>query len=75
MRLLKFALLFNILFSMPASALLEVSILKTKEAAFPIVIAPFEIIGESKESIDRCSCFWKGRAGEPKGLQHIYLYI
>ena len=52
MRLLKFVLLFNILFSMPASALLEVSILKTKEAAFPIVIAPFEIIGESKESID-----------------------
>ncbi len=52
MRYLKYILLFNILFSLQANALLEVNILKTKEAAFPIVIAPFEIIGDSKENID-----------------------
>ena len=52
MKYFKFFLLFNILFSFSANALLEVNILKSKEAAFPIVIAPFEIIGSSKESID-----------------------
>ncbi|MBT7150250.1 MAG: Tol-Pal system beta propeller repeat protein TolB, partial [Thiotrichales bacterium] len=30
-----------------ANALLEVNIIKSKEAAFPIVIAPFEIVGDS----------------------------
>jgi len=49
---LKFILLFNLLFSFSANALLEVNILKSKEAAFPIIIAPFEVIGDSKESID-----------------------
>ena len=52
MKYLKFILLFNILFSFSANALLEVNILKSKEAAFPIVIAPFEVISDSKENID-----------------------
>ena len=52
MKLLKFILLFNLLISFSANALLEVNIIKSKEAAFPIVIAPFEVIGESKENID-----------------------
>jgi len=51
-KLLKFILLFNLLISFSANALLEVNIIKSKEAAFPIVIAPFEVIGESKENID-----------------------
>jgi TolB protein len=49
---LKLILLFNILLSFSANALLEVNILKSKEAAFPIVIAPFEVIGDSKENVD-----------------------
>ena len=52
MKYLKFILLFNILLSFSANALLEVNILKSKEAAFPIVIAPFEVISDSKENID-----------------------
>jgi len=48
----KFILLFYILLSFSANALLEVNILKSKEAAFPIVIAPFEIISDSSENID-----------------------
>ena len=52
MKYLKFILLLNILLSFSANALLEVNILKSKEAAFPIVIAPFEITGDSKENID-----------------------
>ena len=52
MKYLKFTLLFNILISFSANALLEVNILKSKEAAFPIVIAPFEVIGDSNKNID-----------------------
>ena len=52
MKYLKFILLFNILISFSANALLEVNIIKSKETAFPIVIAPFEVIGDSKENID-----------------------
>jgi len=52
MKYLKIILLFNILISFSANALLEVNILKSKEAAFPIVIAPFEVIGDSSENID-----------------------
>ena len=52
MRNFKFILLLNILLSFSANALLEVNILKSKETAFPIVIAPFEVIGNSKENVD-----------------------
>ena len=52
MKYSKFILLFNVIVSFSAHALLEVNILKSKEAAFPIVIAPFEIIGDSKENVD-----------------------
>ncbi|MBT7934001.1 MAG: Tol-Pal system beta propeller repeat protein TolB, partial [Thiotrichales bacterium] len=37
----------SIFISLSANALLEVNIIKSKEAAFPIVIAPFEIVGDS----------------------------
>jgi len=52
MKYMKFIVLFNLLLSFSANALLEVNILKSKEAAFPIVIAPFEIVGDSKENVD-----------------------
>jgi TolB protein len=38
--------------SFSAHALLEVNVIKSKEAAFPIVIAPFEIVGDSKKNVD-----------------------
>ena len=52
MKYFKFILLFNILLSFSANALLEVNILKSKEAAFPIVIAPFEITSDLKDNVD-----------------------
>ena len=52
MKYFKFILLLNVILSFSANALLEVNILKSKEVAFPIIIAPFEIIGNTKENID-----------------------
>ena len=47
MKIIKFLISFSIFISLSANALLEVNIIKSKEAAFPIVIAPFEIVGDS----------------------------
>ena len=47
MKIIKFLISLSIFISLSANALLEVNIIKSKEAAFPIVIAPFEIIGGS----------------------------
>ena len=52
MKYLKLFIFCSILLSFNANALLEVNIIKSKEASFPIVIAPFEIIGNSKENED-----------------------
>ena len=51
MKIIKFLISFSIFISLSANALLEVNIIKSKEAAFPIVIAPFEIVGDSN-SVD-----------------------
>ena len=47
MKIIKFLISLSIFISISANALLEVNIVKSKEAAFPIVIAPFEIVGDS----------------------------
>ena len=52
MKYIKFFILFGILASFSANALLEVNIIKSKEDSFPIVIAPFEMIGNFKEDSD-----------------------
>ena len=52
MKYIKFFILFSILASFSANALLEVNIIKSKEDSFPIVIAPFEMIGNFKEDSD-----------------------
>ena len=52
MKYVKFLILTSILASFSAHALLEVNIIKTKEDSFPIVIAPFEIIGDTDQSVD-----------------------
>ena len=51
MKIIKFLISLSIFISLSANALLEVNIIKSKEAAFPIVIAPFEIVGDSN-SVD-----------------------
>ena len=48
MKFLKILILSSVLLSFSANALLEVSIIKSKEDAFPIVIVPFELIGDTK---------------------------
>ena len=50
MKYIKFFIFFSILASFSANALLEVNIIKSKEDSFPIVIAPFKFIGDSKQS-------------------------
>ena len=52
MKYIKFFILFGLLASFSANALLEVNIIKSKEDSFPIVIAPFEMIGNFKEDVD-----------------------
>jgi TolB protein len=52
MKYIKFFILLGILASFSANALLEVNIIKSKEDSFPIVIAPFEFIGNSKQTDD-----------------------
>lgn len=52
MKYIKFFILFSLLASFSANALLEVNIIKSKEDSFPIVIAPFEMIGNFKEDSD-----------------------
>ena len=42
MKYLKALILFSVLLSFSANALLEVNIIKSKEELFPVVIAPFE---------------------------------
>ena len=52
MKCIKFFLLSGFLASFSANALLEVKIIKSKEDSFPIVIAPFEMIGDFQEDAD-----------------------
>jgi len=52
MKYIKFFILFSFLASFSANALLEVNIIKSKEDSFPIVIAPFEMIGNFQEDAD-----------------------
>ena len=46
MKLIRLLIFFSLFISYSSYALLEVSIIKTREAAFPIVIAPFEVVGK-----------------------------
>ena len=47
MKFFKLSIFLALFISLSANAILEVNIVKTREAAFPIVIAPFEIAGSS----------------------------
>jgi TolB protein len=46
MKSLKALILFSVLLSFSANALLEVNIIKSKEDAFPLVIVPLKVIGD-----------------------------
>ena len=52
MKFPKALILLSILLSFSANALLEVNIIKSKEDAFPLVITPFEMIGNFEEDVD-----------------------
>ena len=52
MKFIKVLILFSVLLSFSAKALLEVNIIKSKEDAFPLVITPFEMIGNFEEDVD-----------------------
>jgi len=52
MKFVKALILFSIILPHTAIALLEVNIIKSKEDAFPLVIAPFEMIGNFEEDVD-----------------------
>jgi len=52
MKFFKALILFLILLSLSANAILEVNIIKSKEDAFPLVITPFEMIGNFEEDVD-----------------------
>ena len=54
MKFLKTLILFSVLLSFSANALLEVSIIKSREELFPIVIAPFEVIGDDQQGANYC---------------------
>ena len=47
MKFFKLSIFLTLFISLSVNALLEVNIIKTREAAFPIIIAPFEIVGSS----------------------------
>ena len=47
MKLIRLLIFTSVFISLGAHALLEVNVIKTREAAFPIVIAPFEVVGSS----------------------------
>ena len=49
MKLIKLSILLSVFIAYSAHALLEVNIIKTREAAFPIVIAPFAVVGSSND--------------------------
>ena len=51
MKFLKTLILFSVLLSFSANALLEVSIIKSREELFPIVIAPFPVFSKDNEII------------------------
>ena len=51
MKLIRLLIFTSVFISLSAHALLEVNVIKTREAAFPIVIAPFEVVGGSN-SVD-----------------------
>ena len=51
MKLIRLSIFISVFVSLSAHALLEVNVIKTREAAFPIVIAPFEVVGSSN-SVD-----------------------
>ena len=48
MKYLKVLILFSVLLSFSANALLKVSIIKSREELFPVVIAPFKVIGDAQ---------------------------
>ncbi len=45
MKLIRLFILFSLFISYSVHAILEVNVIKDKEDAFPIIVAPFDLIG------------------------------
>ena len=52
MKYLKALILSSFLLSFSANALLEINIIKSKEELLPVVIAPFEVIGDAQQGAE-----------------------
>ena len=52
MKFLKTLILSSVLLSFSVNALLEVNIIKSKEELFPVVIAPFQVIGDVQQGAE-----------------------
>ena len=52
MKFFKLSIFLSLFISLSTNAILEVSIVKTKETAFPIVVAPFDLIGLFEKPVD-----------------------
>ena len=52
MKLNRFFIYLSLLFSLSSHAILEVNVIKDKEDAFPIIVAPFDLIGAFETPVD-----------------------
>ena len=52
MKILKTLILFSVVLSFSVNALLEVNIIKSREELFPVVIAPFKVVGDANQGAD-----------------------
>ena len=52
MKLNRFFIYLSLLFSLSSHAILEVNVIKDKEDAFPIIVAPFDLIGTFEKPVD-----------------------
>ena len=52
MKLIRLFILLSLFISYSAHAILEVNVIKDKEDAFPIIVAPFDLIGTFEKPID-----------------------
>jgi TolB protein len=52
MKLIRLFILFSLFISYSVHAILEVNVIKDKEDAFPIIVAPFDLIGTFEKPVD-----------------------
>ena len=73
MKLNRFFIYLSLLFSLSSHAILEVNVIKDKEDAFPIIVAPFDLIGTFEKPVDLAGIIRNNlnRSGQFLSLIHI----